>query len=248
MEDTPFLSGKLSEDKAKALVGSLYLLTKVGVEKVILEFSILNDVKTLYINALNTTGTVFVRVKYDPSFLDGFDLKETFKYGISKLQDFVSMLDMFKTGFEIKMAPEIASISAEDNYLDYYGAEPSKIKRGEDGDIDSVVVSSFAVDPTFKTFITAIGKVEQNHVIFKGTKNDTESFIILSVADKDVRGNIFTRKVITPVQENFRISINKEYFSSVLTPGTNINIYREVIKLSKKDPLYNMEYFITTLL
>jgi hypothetical protein len=241
----PALSGTFSEDAAKAFVVALNCLTKVGVEKIVLEFKA-GDVKSLSINALNSVNTVSTRVAFDSSILDGFTLKNDFKFGISKLPDFVGLLDIFKSGFDIKMSPEIASISSKENYLDYYGAETSKIKCGQEGDIDSTILATLTCDASFKEFLTATGKLEHKHIIFKS--NLVGNFITLSVADKDVRGNSFTKKIPTPVASDFKVAINKEHFSSVLSVGTIFNIYREVIQLKKVENLYNIEYFIITLL
>lgn len=244
VNNEPNLSGKFTEEKVKAFIAALSSLSKVGVEKIILEFKT-GDTKTLYINSVNSVGTVFARVSFDSSILDGFDIKNDFKYGISKLQDFIGLIDIFKSGFEIKMSPEIASISSNENYLDYYGAETSKIKRGKDGDIDSQIIATLTCDSSFKEFICAAGKLEHKHIIFKS--NLTGNFITLSVADKDVRGNAFTKKIMTPVSSDFKVVINKEYFSSVLSVGTTFDIYKEVIRLKKVENLYSTEYYIVTL-
>ena len=245
VSNEPALSGTFSEENAKAFINALGCLSKVGVEKLVLEFKA-GDVKTLYINALNSVGTVSARVSFDAALLDGFKLEKDFKYGISKLPDFVGLIEIFKSGFELKMSPEIASISSNENYLDYYGAEVTKIKRGEDGDVDSPVLTTLKCDASFKEFLSAAGKLEHKHIIFRS--NLTGGFITLAVADKDVRGNSFTKKIVTPVETDFKVAINKEHFSSVLTVDTSFNVYREVIQLKKAEKLFNIEYYIITLL
>ena len=243
--NVPDLVGSFSEEKAKAFITALGCLTKVGVEKVVLEFKS-GDIKSLYINAINSINTVSARLTFDASILDGFKIEKDFKYGISNLQDFVGLLDIFKSGFEIKMSPEIASISSNENYLDYYGGDAGRIKRGEDGDIDSTILATLTCDQTFKEFLTATGKLEHKHIVFRS--NLTQNCITLSVADKDVRGNAFTKKISTVVSSDFKVSINKEHFSNILSIGTVFNIYREVIHLKKIENLFGIEYFIITLL
>jgi hypothetical protein len=240
----PTLQGTFSDERAKAFISSLNALTKIGVDKLILEFKT-GDVKSLYINAVNSDNMVSARVSFDSSILDGFKIQEDFNYGISKLSDFVGLIDIFKSGFDLKMSPEVASISSNENYLDYYGAESTKIKRGMDGDVDSQILTSLKCDNSFKEFLHAIGKLEHKHIIFRS--NLIGNYITLSVADKDVRGNSFTKKILTPVQHDFKVAINKEYLSSTLSQDTVFNIYKEVIQLKKTDNLYNIEYFILTL-
>jgi hypothetical protein len=241
----PTLSGTFTEENAKAFITALNSLTKVGVEKLILEFKT-GEKKSLSINSLNSIGTVCARINFDSSILDGFTINNDFKYGISKLQDFVGLIEIFKSGFEIKMAPEIASISSNENYLDYYGADISKIKRGEDGDVDSPILSTLTCDSSFKEFLIAAGKLDHKHIIFKS--NTSQNFITLTVADKDVRGNSFIKKIPVQVTSDFKVVINKEHFGNVLSVGTLFNIYHEVIQLKKTENLYNIEYFIRTLI
>jgi hypothetical protein len=244
--NTPTLSGTFSEEKAKAFIKALSKLTKVGVEKVILEFKT-GDVKSLYINALNSISTVTTRISFDSSILDGFTLQNDFNYGISNLEDFVGILNIFDAGFELKMSTEIASLSSNENYLDYYGAEISKLmkNRGEDGEIDSPILATITCDDSFKEFLTATDKLMHDHIIFRS--NLTGNFITLSVADKDVRGNSFTKKISTPVTSDFKVVINKLHFSSILSVGTSFTIYKEAIQLKKVENLYNIEYIIITL-
>lgn len=245
VSNEPALSGTFSEENAKAFIAALGCLSKIGVEKLVLEFKA-GDTKSLYVNALNSVNTVSARVKFDSSLLDGFKLENNFEYGISKLQDFVGLIEIFKSGFEMKLSPEIASISSNENYLDYYGAEVKKIKRGEDGEVDSPILATLKCDNSFKEFLSAAGKLEHKHIVFRS--NLTGNFITLAVADKDVRGNSFTKKILTPITSDFKVAINKEHFSNVLTVDTSFNIYREVIQLKKVEKLFNIEYYIITLL
>src|SRR5438046_3128245 len=109
---SPVLTGTFPADKAKALVTALNCLTKVQINKIVLEFTVAESSKKLYINAVNSVNTVFARINFDASFLDGITIEKSFKYGINDLADFVGLLEIFKDGFDLKMSTDIASISS----------------------------------------------------------------------------------------------------------------------------------------
>jgi hypothetical protein len=144
------------------------------------------------------------------------------------------------------MSPDIASLSSDENFLDYYGADTTKIKQGDDGELELDVLASVQCDESFKEFLSAVGKLEHKHIVFRG--NSIGKFITMSVADKDVRGNSFTKKIHVQETTDFKVSINKDYFSSVLMSNTTLNIYKPVIQLKKREPLYNTEYYIVSLI
>jgi hypothetical protein len=241
----PILEGTFTKDKANAFVDALSLLASIDVKKLVLEFKG-DGVKTLSVYALNTANTVNMRLHFDPCLLDGFTITKDFNYGITDINDLVGILDVFENGFSIKMSEDIASISSNENYLDYYGADQARIKRGESAELDCKLLASITCDGTFKEFIKAIGKTDNNHIVFKG--DAAKKSITISLMDKDVRGNTFSKLVQVPdIAEDFKVSINREYFKKVLTTSCSFNIYREAIQLTKKTDLFTIEYLILTL-
>jgi hypothetical protein len=243
---TPTLEGTFSSDTATAFIDALSLLSEVDVKKVILDFKG-DGTKKLSIVAMNSANIVNVKLNFDACLLDGFNITQDFSFGIADLSDFVGIVDVFKSGFTLKMSEDIASISSHENYLDYYGADKSRIKRGESGELDCKRLATVQCDESYKEFMKAMGKlVDKNHIVFKGDM--TKKTISMSVMDKDVRGNAFSKLIQDPnLGEEFKIAINKDYFRKILTTSCSFNIYREAIQLTKTAELYNIEYLILTL-
>jgi hypothetical protein len=243
---SPTLTANFPADKAKALITALSCLSKVQINKIVLEFSKTDTEKTLFINAVNSVNTVFARVKFDASFLDGVDLQENFKYGINDLGDFVGLLEIFKAGFVLKMSNEIASISSDENYLDYYGGEESKIRCGPDGELESDVLATIKCDDSFKSLMEALGRLTFEHIIFKGSAE--QKSVAVSVADKDVRGNNFTKKLSVPtLEKNFRVVIMKEFLKNVITTSCDVIVHQDIIETTRVDDLFKIDYYISTL-
>lgn len=242
----PTLVGTFSAEKAKALVAALNCLTKVQINKIVLEFTVAETSKKLYINAVNSVNTVFARINFDACFLDDITIEKSFKYGISDLADFVGLLEIFKDGFELKMSTDVASISSHENFLDYYAAEDSKIHCGPDGDLESDVLSRIKCDDTFKSLMDALGRLTYEHIIFKGSSK--QKTITVSVADKDIRGNTFTRKLaVENLEKDFRVVIMKEFLKNVMTTSCDIVVHHDVIETTRVEDLFKIDYYISTL-
>lgn len=243
----PTLSGTFTADKAKAFVLALNLLSKLQIGKIVLEFTVSEaEGKKLYINAINNVSTVFAKVGFDASLLDGIELKESFNFGIHDLNEFVGLLELFKSGFELKMSNEIASINSDENYLDYYAGDEKMIRKAPEGDFDSVPIVSFTSNDTFKTFVDSFGRLNFDHVIFKGSV--AQKSVTMAVADKDIRGNTFTKKIpMDNIQRDFRVVIMKEFLKSVITTDTVIDIHEAAVTTLREEELFKIHYIIASL-
>lgn len=240
----PILSGTFTQDKTKAIISALSELTKIEIDKIVLEFK--SSPKTLFINARNNIDTVFARVWFDPCILDGFDIKNDFEYGISDLGDLIGLMEIFKgEGFELKLSPDLLNMSSSDNFIDYYGANVKKIIKGPDASLKlkEEILSTIQCDEGFTEFITALGKVSHEHLIFKG--NPSQNNISISIAHNKIVGNSFTKKINIESPKDFKVTVNKDYIRSIMDVGCNIKVYNIGLEINKIKNLFNVDYFIS---
>jgi hypothetical protein len=245
MESIQNLIGTFDENASKAITSALSKLIKVGVQKIVLDFKKNEaDKYILNISTKNSNSTIMSIVSFDVDLLNSCKIESEFKYGISDLPNFLSILQIFKNGFNISMTPVLAIFEYDDSIINYYGADTSKIQVGQSGsEIKSQILATLTCDDSFKDFFTAASKLDQNqHIIFRG--NAEEGSLNISVADKDVRGNNFVKKIKTHIDSDFKIVVHKEYFVNILVKDTVAILYKHVLHLKCKEKLYDINYYI----
>ena len=235
------LTGELSSEKTKSFISALTNIAKSGIEKIILEFSKEHE---LAIHACNNVSSIFCDVTFDKCLLDGFEIKDNVQYAISDLNDVLGLLNIFKqSGFKLEICPEKMTISSNDNFLEYFGADPRRIKKSEMGDIEYIPkLCTFTCDETFTEFLNAINKISHENVLVSGKQG--EDSISVSIAHKNQEGNSFTRKLKTEYTTTFKVILDKIHVCKILEVGSQIIIREPIVNVHKSFELYNLSYSI----
>lgn len=242
--DTFKLKGFFSAEKAKVLISSIDKLSSIGVEKFILNFKVEDDIKKMFIFTMNSNTSILSRLYFDSSLLDGFDFTSDIKFGITKIKELTSILQLFKDGFTITIYDKHMVIEHDNGQFEFYGADITRIKEGTSKELELQKLASIKASD-LGNFIRAIDKLEYKHILFKSNKQ--KNVLNVSIADKDIKGNSFSKNIPCEFDNDFKIIINKDNFSNIINDKVNIEIYKQVIKIFSSGNFLKEEYYITTL-
>lgn len=245
VDSTPMLSGNLSSEKTKGFISALQSIARIDIEKIILEFK--TD-KSLVINASNNVSSVFCNVKFDKCLFDGFEITQDFNYGISDLNDFIGLLGIFKNSdFNLSLSPQLMNISSNDNFLEYFGADPKRIRKSEGGELTGIPnLCKFKCDDTFTEFVSAINKISHENIVISGSQ--TDKTISVAIAHNNQQGNSFTKKIKSEVDTSFKVNFDKTHISKVLEAGSEITVYEPIMSIDKNEDLYKLLYWIAAII
>jgi hypothetical protein len=246
--DSYILKAVFDEDKAGALFSAFKDLQRVHCDRFAIDFQADKRIK---ISTQSEAKTVTVMVDFVPEFLKDADLKADFKFGIINVNELVSILNIFSSGFTWLVDSEKMELKTEETELLFYGGNLKIVRNGPKGlDAQLPYLQKIEFSPEkYKSFIKALPVLEHGYAIFKGSSGQNE--LNISITDKDIKSSSFTQKVkCDTLKDTFKVVVDKQLLMTIFASNSfasmNLGICKDIIHIEGSNAVYKTSFFLKT--
>lgn len=246
--DDYILKAKFSEDHSKALFSALKDLQRVQCDRFAINFTTDKKIK---ISTQTESKAIATMLAFGSDFIPEMDIKKDLDFAVMNVNEMVSILNVFSSGFEMNIDSTTMKLSTEETELVYYAGNLKLVRTGPkalEKELPYLQKVEFNSDK-YKSFVKALPVLDHGYVIFKGVNGQSE--LQISITDKDIRSNSFTQKVkCDQLKDTFKVVVNKQSLIAILGSNNfdslNLGICKDMIHIDGVNSAYKASFFLRT--